>query len=61
MKHFFKGAAVVIVVIIISMIVNIVCNMHGIDLNPTVQSTVSAVCAMLIYRRLIINEKKKDD
>lgn len=61
MKHFLKGAAVVMAVIIVNMIVNIVCNMHGIDLNATGQSTVSAVCAMLIYRRLIINEKKKDD
>lgn len=44
-------------VIIVNMIINIICNMNGVDLNSTVQSTMSAVCAMLIYQGLIRNEK----
>ena len=43
MKHFLKGAAVMAVVIIVNMIINIVCNMNGVDLNSTVMSTTSAV------------------
>lgn len=57
MKHLLKGAAVMVGVIIVNMIINIICNMNGVDLNSTVQSTMSAVCAMLIYQGLIRNEK----
>lgn len=57
MKHLLKGAAVTAVVLIVSMIIHIFCNMHDIHLNQTVTSTVSAVCAMLLYHGLIRNEK----
>ena len=30
---------------------------YGIDLNPTLMGTTSAVCAMFIYDRLIKNDK----
>lgn len=60
-KHLIKGIAVMVGVIIVNMIINIVCNMNGIDLNSTVAGTMSAVCALLIYNGLIKNEQNKDD
>ena len=59
-KHLLKGVAVMVGVIVVNMIINIVCNMNGIDLNSTVVGTMSAVCAMLIYNGLIKNEQNKD-
>ena len=59
MKHFLKGAAVMTVVMIVNMIIHIVCNMHGVDLNSVVTGTVSAASAMLIYHGLIKNEKNE--
>ena len=60
-KHLLKGIAVMVGVIIVNMIINIVCNINGIDLNSTAQSAMSAICAVLIYNGLIKNEKNKDD
>ncbi len=61
MKHFVKAAAVMAIVIIVNMIVSIICNMRGIDLNSTVTGAVSAVSAVLLYQGLIRNENKKDN
>lgn len=68
MKRFFKGAVVVvgimIVLIIINIIINIVCNRNGIDLNSTAMSMVSTfievlgvLSGILIYDRWIKDEK----
>lgn len=57
MKNLLKGAAVMAAVMIANLIVSIVCNMNGIDLNPTATGTISAVSAMLIYHGLTKNEK----
>ncbi len=57
MKNLLKGAAVMAAVMIANLIVSIVCNMNGIELNSTVTGTVSAVSAMLIYRGLTKNGK----
>lgn len=61
MKHFFKGAAVTVAVLIVLMVINVFCNMHGINLDSVSTGTLSAVCAMLLYCGLIRNEKSKDD
>lgn len=61
MNHLLKGVAVMAGVIVVNMLINIVCNMNGIGLNSTAQSTMSAICAMFIYNGLIKNEKNKDD
>ena len=61
MKHLLKGAAVAAAVLIAVMIINVFCNMHDIHLDQTATATVSAVCAMLLYRGLTSNEKNKDD
>ena len=58
MKHLLKGAAVAAVVLVALIVINMFCNMRGIDLDPTSTGGVTAVCAMLIYRGLIKNEKK---
>lgn len=65
MKHLFKGAVVVagvtLVMMIINIIINIICNQNGIDLNSTVMSMTStfigSLSGMLIYDRWIKNEK----
>ena len=57
MKHLLKGAAVMAAVMIANLIISIVCNMNGIELNSTVTGTVSAVSAILIYHGLTKNEK----
>ncbi len=61
MKHVLKGAAVMAGVMIVNLILNIICNMNGVDLNSTVMGTTSAVCAMFIYNGLIKNEKNNED
>ena len=61
MKHLLKGAAVAAAGLIVLMIINIFCNMHDIHLDQTATGTVSAVCAMLLYRGSTRNEKNKDD
>ncbi|MCI8281788.1 MAG: hypothetical protein HFI76_08850 [Lachnospiraceae bacterium] len=57
MKHLLKGIIVAAAVLIVSMVINIFCNMHDIHLDQTITSTVSAVCAVLLYQGLIKNEK----
>lgn len=65
MNHFIKGTAVVIgvtiVLLIINILINIVCNKNGIDLNATAQSMTStfigAFSATAIYHRWIKDEK----
>lgn len=60
MKHFFKGAAIMVGVIVVNIIINIVCNINGVDLNSSIMGTMSAVCALLIYDGCIKNEEKKE-
>ncbi len=57
MKNLLKGAVVMAAVMIANLIISIVCNMNGIELNSTVTGTVSAVSAILIYHGLTKNEK----
>lgn len=65
MNHFFKGAVVVvgvtIVMMVINIIINIICNKNGIDLNSTVMSMISTFIGVLagtwIYDKWIKGEK----
>ena len=57
MNHFLKGIIVMVGIIIVNMIINIVCNINGINLNTTGMSTVLSICAIFIYDRWIRNEK----
>lgn len=61
MKNFIKGVATVAVVMIVSLIIHIICNKNGINLDSTVTGTVSAISALLIYRGLTRKEKTKND
>ena len=59
MNHFLKGAAVAAVILIVLMVMNVCCNMMGVDLDSTSTGVVSGICGMFIYNRLIQNEKNK--
>lgn len=61
MKNFIKGVATVAVVMIVSLIIHIICNKNGINLDSTVTGTVSAISALLIYCGLTRKEKTKND
>lgn len=57
MKHFLKAVIVMAGIIMIDMIINIICNLNGVDLNATAMSVVSAISATFIYDGWIRNEK----
>lgn len=57
MKHVLKGAAILAGVMVVHIIINVICNMNGVELNSTVMSMLSTVCAILIYSEWIKKEK----
>ena len=61
MKHFLKGAAVTVVVMIVLIVINTICNMNGYELDSVSTGVMASVGAMLIYGGLTKNEKNKDD
>lgn len=61
MKHILKGAVVVVGVMIIHMIINIICNVNGVELNGTVMSTMMALVALFLYEGWIKLEKNVED
>lgn len=61
MKRFIKGAAVVVAIWIVLVVINVICNMNGHELDSVLSGTMAAVCAMLLDRGLTKKEKKKDD
>ncbi len=60
MKHFLKGTAVAVVILIILLVINMICNINGHELEPLTTGVSSAICAVIIYRGLIKNEKNKE-
>lgn len=61
MRHFLRGAAVTVVVLIVLVVINVICNMNGHELDSVSTSVVAAVGAVLIDNGLTKNEKNKDD
>ena len=61
MKHFLKGAAVTVVAMIVLIVINMICNVNGHELDPVSTGVVSSVGALLIYEGSIRNEKKCED
>ena len=61
MKHFLKGAAVTVVAMIVLIVINMICNVNGHELDPVSTGVVSSVGALLIYEGSIKNEKKCED
>ena len=61
MKHFLKGAAAVAIVMFILMLIHIIFNMMGIDLNKYINNAVDILLASsfatIIYHVLIRKEK----
>ncbi len=60
MKHFLKGVAVMVIVLVVSMVIHVFCEMHGIHLDTVVTGTTSSVCTLLLYQGLIRLEKNKE-
>ena len=58
MNHFLKGAATTIVILIILIVVNVICNINGHELDAVSTSVVASVGALLIYHGLTKNDKK---
>ena len=61
MKHFLKGAAVTVVAMIVLIVINMICNVNGHELDPVSTGVVSSVGVLLIYEGSIRNEKKCED
>ncbi len=61
MKRFLKGAAVTAAVLIVLIVINVICNMNGHELDAVSTGTAASVGAMLIHSGLTRNEKNKDD
>lgn len=59
MKYFLKAAASVAIILVVSLVIHILCNMYGISLNTTVTGTVSAICAVAIYHGLTRNDSER--
>ncbi len=59
-EEFLKGAAVAVVTLIVLIVINVICNMNGHELDSVLTGTVASVCAMLLYGGLTKNEKNKD-
>lgn len=57
MNHLLKGIIVMVGVVVINMIISIVCNQMGVDLNSTVMAAPSAICALFVYDAWIKREK----
>ena len=61
MKHFLKGAAVTVVAMIVLIVINMICNVNGHELDPVSTGVVSSVGALLSSEGSIKNEKKCED
>ena len=61
MKNLLKGAAVTVVVMVVLIVINVICNMNGHELDTVATGVVASVGAMLIYHGLTKNEKNKDN
>ena len=61
MKHFLRGAAIVAAVTIVLIVVNVICNMNGHELDPVSTGTAASVGAVLIDGGLSKKEKKRED
>ena len=58
MKRFLKGAAAFAISMIVNIIIHVICNMNGVDLNDSIGTTmVTVICTLLIYHGLTRNEK----
>ena len=61
MKRFMKAVAIVAAILIVLVVINVICNINGHELDSVPSGTMAAVCAMLLDRGLTKKEKNKDD
>lgn len=57
MKQILKGVAVTAIVLIIVIVINIICNVKGINMDSISNGAVVAACTVLIYRGVTRKEK----
>ena len=55
--NFLKGTIVTVIILVVLLAINVLCNIKGIHLDTVVTATIAAIGAMLIYGGLT---KKKD-
>ena len=60
MKKLLKGAAVTVVVMVILIVINVICNMNGHELDSVSTGVVASVGAMLIYDGLTKNKDNQE-
>ncbi len=56
-----KGFIITVLVLAVLLVVNIICNKNGIELNSVGTGTISAVAAMLIYGGLTKKDKTENE
>ena len=61
MKRFMKAVAIVAAIWIVLVVINVICNINGHELESVPSGIMAAVCAMLLDRGLTRKEKNKDD
>ncbi|MCI9033890.1 MAG: hypothetical protein HFJ08_07550 [Lachnospiraceae bacterium] len=60
MKHLLKGTVIVAALTAVNMIINIICNMNGVDLNALPTGAGMAMCGMFLYQAWTKNEAGKE-
>ena len=60
MKKLLKGAAVTVVIMIVLIVINMICNMNGHELDSVSTGVVASVAAMLIYDGLTKNKDNQE-
>ena len=58
MNNVVKAILVTVIVLVVLIIANVICNMNGLNLNAPGSGTLSAICAIFIYEK--IADKKTD-
>lgn len=59
MKNLLKAAVVLAASMIVNIVINIICNMNGVELNTIVMSMTTTFVALMVYHTWIMNEKNK--
>ena len=60
MKKLLKGAAVAVVIMIVLIVINMICNMNGHELDSVSTGVAASVGAMLIYDGLTKNKDNQE-
>lgn len=57
MKHFLKAVAAVVITMVADIIVYVICNMNGIELNSVAMTIIVVFCGIQLYEWMIRKEK----